>query len=97
MLKILSPGAPIRFTRNFDKRYVRLSPKIKNQFQQRLILFQQDHFHPILRNHQLTGRYQRCRSINVTGDYRAIYSVNIVDSRKIIVFEEIGTHSRLYQ
>ena len=46
----------------------------------------------ILHNHPLTGGYEGFRSINVTGDYRAIY---VMDG-DVAVFIAIGTHSELF-
>jgi mRNA-degrading endonuclease YafQ of YafQ-DinJ toxin-antitoxin module len=37
------------------------------------------------------------RSINVTGDWRALYSEQQQNGKEIIVFEMLGTHSQLYQ
>lgn len=60
-------------------------------------LFKKDwkHLQPKVKqafNHKLQGYYEGCRSINVTGDYRAIF-VEEVDSIK---FLRIGTHVELY-
>ncbi len=79
-------------TRGFDKQYSKLSPKIKRQFHQRLSLFIASPFDATLRNHALKGQYKHCRSINITGDIRAVYTVK--DGR--ILFGFIGTHSQLY-
>lgn len=83
----------IQTTRGFDKQHSRLSPKIKWHFQQRLSLFITDPFDPALRNHLLRGKYKGYRSINVTGDVRALY---IVKGSSVIIFSVIGTHSQLY-
>jgi len=46
-----------------------------------------------LRNHALQGKHKGYRSINVTGDVRAIYKHIDSDTH---YFVEIGTHSELY-
>lgn len=40
---------------------------------ERILLFAKNPFHEILRNHSLSGEYNGCRSINITGDYRIIF------------------------
>ncbi|MEK7534392.1 MAG: type II toxin-antitoxin system mRNA interferase toxin, RelE/StbE family [Patescibacteria group bacterium] len=82
----------IDFHRNFTKNFKKLPSKIKKKFQDRLTLFEKDEFHPALNNHLLRGSYQGYRSINVTGDIRAIYRKNAED----VIFVTIDSHSRLY-
>ena len=47
----------------------------------------------LLNNHALSGEYVGCRSINITGDVRAIYE-EIKDNH--FEFVAIGTHTELY-
>ena len=51
-----------------------------------------DKFNRALNNHSVDGAYKNCRSINVSGDYRAIFE----DCGETIIFITIGTHSALY-
>lgn len=83
----------IDFHKDFTKAFKKLSPKIKKKFQDRLILFEKEQFNPILNNHALTGKYQGYRSINVSGNIRAIY---INSSEEDVVFVKIGSHNKLY-
>ena len=83
----------IKFSAKFKKQYGKARENIKKAFNKRLMLFQQDQANPILRNHTLTGNYKNFRSINITGDWRALYSHN----GNVITFEMIGTHSQLYK
>lgn len=78
--------------RTFDKDYKKLIPKIKEQFKVRRNIFLAEPFHPILNNHELHGKYAGCRSINITGDYRAIYQMK----GEMAIFTRIGTHPELY-
>ncbi|MEX2007434.1 MAG: type II toxin-antitoxin system mRNA interferase toxin, RelE/StbE family [Candidatus Levyibacteriota bacterium] len=82
----------IDFHKDFTKDFKKLSSKAKKKFQDKLILFEKDEFNPILNSHALKGKYQSYRSINVTGDIRAIYKKN--DNSAIFVV--IGSHSKLY-
>ena len=83
----------IRFHRDFERQYKKLSKAIKNKLQERLKIFMSDEFHPILNNHPLQGKYRGYRSINVMGDFRAIYTRR---SKEIFIFVTVNTHSKLY-
>ena len=82
----------IGYHRDFKKDYKKLSNKLQEKFDEKLILFQKDQFEPILNNHALTGKYSGYRSINITGDLRALYKK---DGEEII-FMIIDSHSNLY-
>lgn len=82
-----------RFHRNFDKQYKKLKVSEKKKAQERLLLFLQNPYHPVLNNHPLKGKYLDCRSINITGDLRAVYKM-ISDSEAIFV--TVDNHSNLY-
>ena len=84
----------IYFHKNFAKKYAKLRSGEKKRFKERQELFLQDPFHPILNNHALIGRHKGSRSINVSGDLRAVYDVV---ARDTILFVDIDTHSNLYK
>ena len=67
--------------------------KVQDQFLERLEIFLRDKFEKILNNHSVDKAFPDCRSINVSGDYRAIFH----DQGEVVVFITIGTHSELYQ
>lgn len=83
----------ILFQGSFEKRFKKLSLKIKNHFYDRLALFEENKFHPLLNNHSVEKRFTNCRSINITGDYRAIFKE---DKGSVYIFVNIGAHSELY-
>ncbi|MBU1160623.1 MAG: type II toxin-antitoxin system mRNA interferase toxin, RelE/StbE family [Patescibacteria group bacterium] len=83
----------IIFHKNFDKQYKKLNKKEQKKVQNRLSKFAQDPFAPLLNNHPLRGRYTDYRSINITGDLRAIYKFNGKDQ---CIFVAVDTHSNLY-
>jgi addiction module RelE/StbE family toxin len=85
----------IDFARKFDKQLKKSSNKIKKAFRKRLALFIQDKYHHLLENHQLSGKWRKYRSINVTGDWRAIFRE--FNNGEVVFFTEIGTHSQLYR
>jgi len=83
----------IKFSPRFRKQYRKASHKIKVTFNKRLKLFQENSYNPLLNNHQLSGKLKGYRSINITGDWRAIYS----REDGSIIFEMLGTHNQLYK
>jgi len=83
----------IETTRKFDKQYAKLPQKTKTQFKNRATIFRLEPHHPSLRNHALKGKYQNYRSIDITGDVRAIYTKR---GETIVIFGFIGSHSQLY-
>ncbi len=82
----------VDYHRLFKKDWKHLQPKVKQAFRARFQIFRTNPFNPILSNHKLQGYYGGCRSINVTGDYRAIF----VEEMDSIKFLRIGTHAELY-
>ena len=73
----------------FDK-----SPKrIQEATLERIKHFKANPYDTFLNNHQLIGKYQGCRSINITEDWRAVYTNKENDE---ILFVLLGTHSSLY-
>jgi addiction module RelE/StbE family toxin len=85
----------IDYSARFIKAFKKAPRKIQIAFRNRLELFTKDKFHPLLNNHPLSGRYKNYRSINITGDWRAIFRE--FDSGRRIYFDIIGTHSELYR
>lgn len=82
----------IKFSTDFRKRYQKLNDKVKKAFHQRLKLFIQDQYHPLLRNHPLTGKLQGYRAFSITGDIRVVYYID----QGIAYFIDIGTHNQVY-
>ncbi|TSC88287.1 MAG: Uncharacterized protein G01um10147_192 [Microgenomates group bacterium Gr01-1014_7] len=88
----------INFAKKFKKRYDKADVKIRTAFDKRFAIFLQDPFYSLLNNHALTGKYAGSRSIDVTGDWRAIFSEHMDEKdNKVIIFELLGTHSELYK
>lgn len=78
------------FTRDLKKQ----PEKIKSKTKDKLHTFASNPFDILLNNHALSGKYKGCRSINITGDIRAIYKqIN----ENTAVFIALGSHSELYR
>jgi len=83
----------IKYSKRFLKQFKKCPKKIQEAFIKKQNLFIRDTNHPRLRNHSLSGKFKNFYSINITGDWRALYQK---DDNKIIIFVLIGTHSQLY-
>ena len=84
----------IRYSREFKKQYIKAPQKIKLAFKNKRNLFLKNPYSLILNNHSLKGKLKGYRSINITGDWRAIYSQL---RPSVVTFEILGTHSQLYE
>jgi len=83
----------LSYSRAFKKEYKKLPKKLRIQFGNRVEVFKLNQFHPLLNNHFVNYPYEGCRSINISGDLRALYEA----SGDTIIFVHIGTHSELYK
>ena len=82
------------FHRNFETQFRKLRRNKQARVKERLALFLEDEFGPVLNNHPLRGKYEGYRSINIMGDLRAIYKFQRPD---LCIFVAVGTHHKLYQ
>lgn len=77
----------------FLKLYSKVPHKVHRKFEDCICFFQENPFDSRLRNHPLRGKWEGFRSIDITGDYRAIYRLYSFGTAE---FFAIGTHSQLY-
>jgi addiction module RelE/StbE family toxin len=82
----------LQFSRTFKKEYKKMTASQRCAFDERIALFIASPHHPLLRSHKLHGKYVGYRSINITGDIRAIFCAKETTA----VFVRIGTHAELY-
>jgi addiction module RelE/StbE family toxin len=85
----------IYYSKKFIKQFKKSPKQIKIKFKERLDLFIEDRYNPTLSNHRLSGNFINYRSINVTGDWRAIFKE--LENGEVIFFVILGTHSELYK
>jgi len=85
----------IGYSKRFIKDLKKSPVEVRLSFRKRLELFLVDKYNPVLNNHQLTGKYVGYRSINITGDWRAIYRE--FQEGTVVFFDTLGTYSKLYK
>ena len=81
------------FNRKFKKKYKKLFVGEREKCDQRLAFFIKDPYNRLLDNHALGGKYKGYRSIDITGDLRAVYEPITQDRAYFII---VDTHSNLY-
>ena len=87
------PNMKVKLSKNFQKQYRKAPRKIQKSVKSRIILFRNNPSDSLLNNHALVGKLKGYRSINITGDWRAIYREIGIN---IAYFVSLGTHSQLY-
>ena len=73
-----------RFLRSFKKMNAELVDKVV----QKVVLFQQDIYHPMLRTHKLNGKMKEQWSFSVNHDLRIIFELD----NEAAIFLDIGNH-----
>ncbi len=81
------------FSARFKKKRDTLPPALRAKLRERLLLFSKQPFDRMLTNHALQGKYNGYRSIDIAGDYRAVYEPL---GKSGAYFITHGTHTELY-
>ncbi len=82
---------------DFVKRFKKLDVKIRKSFKESIVKFSKNPQDSQLNNHRLEKEWYGYRSINITGDWRAIYKLILRDEETVAYFVAIGTHKELYK
>ncbi|OGE98608.1 hypothetical protein A2814_01445 [Candidatus Nomurabacteria bacterium RIFCSPHIGHO2_01_FULL_38_19] len=82
------------FSKNFKKSFKNKDKFVQKKTLERIRLFRQDPFNIVLNNHKLHGEYEGCSSINITGNFRAVFKYI---NENTVIFSDIGTHPELYR
>jgi len=84
----------IIFHKTFQKKSKRRSNEECAQLKNKLVTFTTNPLNSILNNHALHGKYLGYRSINITGNLRAVYKMQ---DENIAFFVDIDNHANLYK
>ena len=84
----------IEYSKKFIKEFKKCPSKVRIAFKNKLKTLTKNQFNPILNNHSLSGKLKEYKSININGDWRAIFQE--IKKEDVIYFVAIGTHSKLY-
>jgi len=84
-------------TKHFEKAFNKCPKRIQVKVLNRLNLLLNQPSSPLLNIHELKGVLRGVKSLNVTGDYRILYSESKSQNEIILLLLNIGTHSQLYK
>jgi mRNA-degrading endonuclease YafQ of YafQ-DinJ toxin-antitoxin module len=76
------------------KRFLKLHPELKGQYEKTLKLLEINPQHPSLRLHQLKGKLKDLYSISINISYRITIEFYIDDKEIILV--NVGHHDKVY-
>lgn len=82
------------FHKQFEKQLKKMTKKQRLVVKSHLEIFLQNPYHNKLNNHGLRGKYKNYRSINISGDLRAIYKLSEDASEAVFIY--LGNHNNLY-
>lgn len=84
----------IKFHKNFEKRFKKLPPSLKEKTTSAIEKFTKNPFDQALKNHSLTGKLKGQRAFSVTGNIRVIFEE--YDDYVIVLMLDVGTHPQVY-
>ena len=87
----------LRYDVDFLKTLKKTNVRIRKHFKQRIAIFSSNHNDPLLNNHALMHDWAGDRSIDITSDWRTIYTEKKEGNNTIAYFVAVGTHSQLYK
>lgn len=88
----------VKFSQEFYQIYKKkIDVRIRKSVNERLEIFRKNPSDSILDNHELEDEWAGHRSIDITGDYRAIYEEIIEGEDIVAYFVTLGTHEALYR
>ena len=84
----------LQTTSRFDKAFARLAARDQRRVETALTLVMDQPFHPVLRNHGLTGKLRGLRAISAGYDLRIVYEEEGGHARVLLL--NTGTHDEVY-
>lgn len=84
----------VSFHKHFIKASNKLPSRVQNLLDEKIAHFINHPSEKELRNHKLHGKYKGYRSIDITGDYRAIYYL-LSENEAFFIY--VGSHAQLYR
>lgn len=86
----------IKYSPAFFKKLKKADIRIKKSVKKRIVLFSKNPHDSQLNNHSLKRKYKGYRSINITADWRALYTEKQEGKDAVAYFSLLGTHRELY-
>lgn len=87
----------LRYNLDFLKKLKKVDVRVRKSFKEKIIVFSKNQNGPQLNNHPLREKWEGYRSIDITNDWRAVYTEKIEGGERIAYFVALGTHKDLYK
>lgn len=86
----------VRFSPDFLRQYKKSDVRIRNRVDEKIAIFLKDPNDLQLDNHILKKEWEGFSSIDITGNYRAIYREGRIGNEIVAYFVALGMHKELY-
>lgn len=87
----------VRYDPALLKKLRKVDVRIRKRFKERIEIFIKDPNSSQLHNHALRNEWEGRRSIDITNDWRSLYTEKKEGDKTVAYFVEIGTHDELYR
>ncbi|MCP5048676.1 MAG: plasmid stabilization protein [bacterium] len=87
----------IIYTEGYIKRaakFIKKHPELRKQYKKTLELLELNPFHPSLRFHKLSGKYEGLYSVSINISYRI--TLEFIISEKTVIPVAVGSHDEVY-
>ncbi|MBU1151740.1 type II toxin-antitoxin system mRNA interferase toxin, RelE/StbE family [Patescibacteria group bacterium] len=84
----------IKYAKKFEKRFKKLSPKMKKSVIDVVERFTKNPHDKVLCNHPLKGSLEGRRAMSVTGDMRIVFRE--YDDYVLVLMLDVGIHNQVY-
>ena len=83
----------VNISPRFRRGYKKLPDYIKDDFDEKIILFVKNPRHPKLKTHKLKGKLQKCLSFRLRDGYRVLFEFS---SSQTINLLDVGPHDKYH-
>ena len=87
----------VKYDPSLLRKLKKVDVRVRKHFKKAVSTFTKDPFNPKLNNHPLGREYQGYRSIDVTNNWRALYTEKIEGDDTVAFFVVLGMHDELYK
>lgn len=87
----------VKYDPDFIERLKKVDVRIRKSFKKVIVVFITNPNDFQLNNHSLREEWKGYRSIDVTGNWRAIYIEKVEGKGTVAYFVALGTHKELYK
>ena len=70
----------IHLSSRFKRAYKKLSRELREEFDEKIVVFVRDPHHPSLKTHKLHGKFQTCLAFRLRKGYRVFFEFSSSDS-----------------